>query len=129
MLERVCARFLWIAWSALLLGVAAASAQSPIVIDHTCTDLSGVPDTWIEAAKAEFKVSYGHTSHGSQIITGMNLIQGAPGSLYWFDRDGTAGGLSLHDRTPSGDLGNPDRTTWESRTREMLDARATTGTW
>ena len=121
-LEKVRSRFLWIAWSVLFLGVATASAQSPIMIDHTCTDLSAVPDTWIEAAKAQFKASYGHTSHGSQIVTGMNLIKGAPGSLYWFDRDGTAGGLSLYDTTPSGDLGNPDRTTWEARTREMLDA-------
>ncbi len=117
MLEKICDRVLMMVCCALLLGVAAASAQSPIVIDHSCTDLSGVPDTWIEAAKAEFKVSYGHTSHGSQIVTGMNLIKGAPGSLYWFDRDGTAGGLSLYDTTPSGDLGNPDRTTWEARTR------------
>ena len=122
MLEKVLVRSLWIACCALLLGGAGASAQAPITIDHTSTDLSKVPAIWIEAAKAQFKVSYGHTSHGSQIVTGMNPIKGSPGSLYWFDHDGTAGGLSLHDGTPSGDLGNPDRTTWEARTRAMLDA-------
>jgi len=100
---------------------ATAQAQTPIVADHTSTDLGTVPQSWIEAAKAQFKVSYGHTSHGSQIISGMNLIKGSSGSLYWFDRDGTAGGLSLHDYTPSGDLGNPDRTSWAARTRAMLD--------
>ena len=121
MLEKFCVRSLLIACCALLLSGADASAQAPIIIDHTSTDLSMVPDTWIEAAKAQFKASYGHTSHGSQIVTGMNLIKGSPGSLYWFDHDGTAGGLSLHDTTPSGDLGNPDRTTWEARTRAMLD--------
>jgi hypothetical protein len=52
----------------------------------------------------------------------MNLLKGDPGSLYWFDDEGTSGGLSLHDQTPSGDLGNPDRYTWEALTREMLDA-------
>mgnify|MGYP001823768724 FL=1 len=122
MLGQIRDRVLMTVCCALLFAGADASAQAPIVIDHTSTDLSGVPDAWIEAAKAQFRVSYGHTSHGSQIISGMDLIKGAPGSLYWFDRDGTASGLSLHDRTPSGDLGNPDRTTWEARTREMLDA-------
>ena len=27
------------------------SAASPIIIDHTCTDLSKIPDYWIEQAK------------------------------------------------------------------------------
>jgi hypothetical protein len=120
MLAKVC--FLWVAFWLLVLGGADARAQAPIVADHTTTDLSNVPEAWIEAAKAQFKASYGHTSHGSQIVSGMNLIKGSPGSLYWFDHDGTAGGLSLHDYTPSGDLGNPDRTSWAARTREMLDA-------
>jgi hypothetical protein len=121
-LERTYVRLLWIVCCTLLLGGAGASAQAPIIIDHNSTDLSKVPEAWIEAAKARFKVAYGHTSHGSQPIRGMDLLKGAPGSLYWFDHDGTAGGLSLHDRTPTGDLGNPDRTTWEARTRDMLDA-------
>jgi hypothetical protein len=120
-LGKASVRSLLIACCAMFLGGADASAQAPIIIDHTTTDLGRVPDQWIEAAKAQFKVSYGHTSHGSQLVTGMNLIKGDPGSLYWFDHDGTAGGLSLHDRTPSGDLGNPDRTTWEVLTRAMLD--------
>ena len=56
-----------------------------------------------------FNLSYGHTSHGSQIVTGMNVIKDPAGSLYWWDHDGTQGGLSLYDSTPSDDLGNPDR--------------------
>ncbi len=102
--------------------VSAAHAQSPIIADHTCTDLTAVPSSWIEAAKAQFRMSYGHTSHGSQIVSGMNVIRGTAGSLYWWDADGTSGGLSLHDYTPAGDLGNPDYVTWEARTRTMLDA-------
>jgi hypothetical protein len=66
-------------------------------------------------------MSYGHTSHGSQIVTGMELLRGALGSLYWFDKEGTNGGLSLHDSEPPGDLGNPDRTEWYNRTRTLLD--------
>jgi len=120
--KTVLTRFLPVACAAWLLGGANALAQESIIIDHTCTDLSEVPATWIEAAKAQFKASYGHTSHGSQVVTGMDLIKGTPGSLYWFDHDGTSGGLSLHDGTPSGDLGNPDRYTWATLTRSMLNA-------
>jgi hypothetical protein len=106
---------------ALLMGVAGAAAQEPIVADHNCTNLSSVPASWIENAKGQFRLSYGHTSHGSQIITGMNVIKDPPGSLYWWDHDGTQGGLSIHDGTPPGDLGNPDYYTWATLTREMLD--------
>ena len=52
-------------------------------------------------------MSYGHTSHGSQIVSGLGLMRGSSGSLYWYDASGSAGGLSLHDYTPSGDLGKP----------------------
>ncbi len=111
----------------LIVGMIAILAMVPsacadaIIIDHTCTDLSEIPDEWIVKAKDTFNLSYGHTSHGSQIVTGMSLLRGDAGSLYWYDNDGTNGGLSLHDSTPSGDLGNPDRSTWAARTRTMLD--------
>jgi hypothetical protein len=105
-----------------LLFIHALAFSQPIIIDHTCTDLTNVPEYRINQAKAKFRISYGHTSHGSQIVTGMNLLKGQAGSLYWFDRNGTDSGLSFHDCKPSGDLGNPDRVTWASRTRELLDA-------
>ena len=34
-----------------------SQAQGPIIIDHTCTDVSRVPDHWIEQAKAVLRVS------------------------------------------------------------------------
>ena len=49
------------------------SAQS-IVIDHTCTDLSKVPDYWLTQAK-NLTLHYAHTSHGSQIISGIEKLQ------------------------------------------------------
>ncbi|MBW1963663.1 MAG: hypothetical protein JRI40_00365 [Deltaproteobacteria bacterium] len=105
----------------ILLCSQSISFSQPIIIDHTCTDLTKIPAYWINQAKVMFKISYGHTSHGSQIVTGMNLLKVNTGALYWFDRDGTNGGLSFHDRNPSGDLGNPDRTTWATRTQTLLD--------
>ncbi|MHB0875719.1 MAG: hypothetical protein ACYC5O_06720 [Anaerolineae bacterium] len=92
-----------------------------IIIDHVNTDLSQVPVSWIEAAKAQLRLSYGHTSHGSQPISGMSAIA-ALNPAYSFNTDGglDAATLSLADYTPSGDLGNPDRTSWASRTRLYL---------
>ena len=106
---------------ALTLPVTPASADDAIIIDHTCTFIEEVPDEWVEQAKSMFRLSYGHTSHGSQIVSGMNVIKNPPGSLYWWDHDGTQGGLSMWDSYPPGDLGNPDRYKWAERTREMLD--------
>ena len=48
-----------------------------IIIDHNCTNIKRVPKSWIKIAKANFKISYGHTSHGSQIISGMTTLQAA----------------------------------------------------
>ena len=101
--------------------VSFAQRTEPLIIDHTCTDIAEVPDEWINQAIAKFRLSYGHTSHGSQIVIGMILLRGTSGSLYWFDHYGTEGGLSLHGRKPSGDLGMPNRTEWYHKTRTLLD--------
>jgi len=70
-----------------------------------------VPEYWIIKAKSDFRISYGHTSHGSQIVSGMEVLM-AQSDLYSFNHDGTGGTLSLHDKEPAGDFGNPDRVTW-----------------
>jgi len=46
------------------------------------------------------------------------------GDTYKYDSDGTGGALDLRDTPFSGasDLGNPDRISWESATRDYLDA-------
>ena len=93
-----------------------------IIIDHTTTDLSQVPATYINKAKADFNLSYGHTSHGSQPVSGMGYLQGL-NSLFSFNTNGAiqVGVLSLKDYTPSGDLGNPDYWTWATRARDYLN--------
>ena len=99
-------------------------ASGPIIVDHTCTDLSQIPPYWIEQAKEILRLSYGHTSHGSQIVTGMEVLEANTSSgLYDFNTDGavTPDVLSLADYTPGGDLGAPDRTTWAGETRDYLD--------
>jgi len=44
-----------------------------IIIDHTCSDISRIPPYWLEQAKA-LTVHYAHTSHGSQIVTGLGWL-------------------------------------------------------
>ena len=99
---------------------AGPQAGQTIVIDHTTTDLTKIPEYWINAAKELLRASYGHTSHGSQAISGMTAFLN---SLYNFNTNGAVqtGILSIADYTPSGDLGNPDRVTWASRTRTYLN--------
>jgi hypothetical protein len=97
----------------------------PTVIDHTCSDLSKIPASWIEAAKTDLRISYRHSSHGSQLVTGVHAIKDAEGAPYDFTySSGTpyTHGVFLADGVPSGadDLGAPDRTTWASVTRSFL---------
>ncbi len=96
-----------------------------IIINHNCTDITKIPKSSINQAKSSLRCSYGHTSHGSQLITGMQAYRddSAYGSQYAFNTNGSiqVGVLSIADYTPDGDLGNPDFTTWEALTREYLD--------
>ena len=41
------------------------------IVDHTCTDITKIPESAINLAKTTLHIGYGHTSHGSQLITGM----------------------------------------------------------
>ena len=49
--------------------------QGAIIIDHTCIDYSQIPESWIQSAQDNLRIGYGHTSHGSQLVTGMNGIE------------------------------------------------------
>ncbi len=111
----------------LILFMFSASSFSAVVIDHTCTDLSQIPEEWINSAKTELHVAYEHTSHGSQLVTGMNALEVFPefGSKYEWEDDGipiTA--LDFDDNAmPSGtDLGYEDN--WPVATRDYLDDSA-----
>ena len=48
-------------------------AQAAIIVDHTCTDLSQIPPYWIEQAR-KLALHYAHTSHGSQIVSGIEKL-------------------------------------------------------
>jgi len=107
----------------------------PVIIDHTCTDLSRIPSEWIVKAKADLHIAYQHTSHGSQLVTGMNALRSFPvfGTTYdWDDTGVRAGALDLDDLGIAGcaDLSQGDSidangvTPWVTATRALLDNSA-----
>ncbi|NHJ40377.1 MAG: hypothetical protein FK731_10130 [Asgard group archaeon] len=101
-----------------------------IIADHSVVNyvrFDLIPEANIIDAKNTLHIAYGHTSHGSQIITGMNglpafkeSLNGTEG-LYDWNEGGTDEALDIDDYFVSGDLGNPDRVTWATLTREYLD--------
>jgi len=106
----------------------AAETNSPIIIDHTCTDIREIPQHWIEEAKLSLHIAYGHTSHGSQITSGMSgLVAFAnnggkglslPQNIFAWNNGGTDGALDLHDYAMGGDVGYYPN--WVSNTRNYL---------
>jgi hypothetical protein len=46
---------------------------APIVVDHTCTDVSKIPDNWIEQVR-KMIVQYVGESHGRQVPHGLALL-------------------------------------------------------
>ena len=99
-----------------------ATAQE-IIIDHTCTDISQIPPYWIEQAKL-FAFHYAHTSHGSQIMTGLTHLESVDptyamsvfyaGSTPPTVLNCTAGDLCIYDGNPPETYIQPDDY-WETQ--------------
>ncbi len=119
----------------LLLGWQAQVLSQGTIIDHTCTDITIVPESAINQAKANLHIGYGHTSHGSQLTTGMTgLITFAnngglglshPQDIFAWNNGGTNGALDLEEGDGYGsgwldhDCGYYPA--WVNETREYLD--------
>ena len=72
---------------------------------------SQIPAATIASIRTNYRIYYGHTSHGSQIVTGMRMLEAEDASY------------ALPDlREPGGDLGHNGSTTWATTTRAFLDA-------
>jgi hypothetical protein len=79
--------------------------------------LDTIPSSYLTTAKANYRIWYGHTSHGSQIVTGMDLIY-AQDSNYAYNAG--AGSLSLQEETGV-DLGHNGDLSWATTTRNTLN--------
>lgn len=101
---------------------AAEDSATPIIANHnnaTLADLEAIPAKWINKAKTDLCIVYGHTSHGSQIVDGMSGLAGFKGNVYAWNGSGINGALELRN-TPDGfgtDLGNSK---WPDITRNYL---------
>ncbi len=109
-----------------------------MIIDHTCTDLSRVPDSWINTAKENLRVGYGHTSHGSQPVSGImassgnqTAVQSSGGHIFsyrtipfTYSGWGLERGVFLNDLWGNAggadDLGCCGETSWRDATEDML---------
>jgi hypothetical protein len=58
------------------------SSVSPIIVNHTTTDLSKIPLCWVDKAKEDLRIAYSHTSHGEQLIVGMDSVENYNPSNY-----------------------------------------------
>jgi hypothetical protein len=99
--------------------ISSENTLEPIIIDHTCTDITLIPQQWINEAKLNLRVWYAHTSHGSQITAGMKNLRLYYDSLYDFSDSIESGILSYQEVT--GDLGHNGDLDWERTTRNQLN--------
>ena len=58
--------------------------QQWIVVDHRHTDIHQIPPAWIEQAR-KYLVHYAHTSHGSQVLTGLEWLKSRDAIAYNVD--------------------------------------------
>ncbi|MCF8236066.1 MAG: T9SS type A sorting domain-containing protein [Bacteroidales bacterium] len=101
------------------------AAQEAVIIDHQSIELNQIPMEWIDSAKANLYIGYGHTSHGSQLTSGMDAIElFYPDGTYDWSHSGGAGELHLFEGAGYGsgylelDCGYPG---WDDQTRTYLN--------
>lgn len=81
-----------------------------IVADHNViSEFESIPPEYIEDSISNFNIYYGHTSHGSQLVTGAQMLQ-----------SDTHDFASVNITEPSLDLGHLGDLAWETSTREWL---------
>ncbi|MBN2445993.1 MAG: hypothetical protein JXO22_04675 [Phycisphaerae bacterium] len=88
-----------------------AAAQTAVVIDHNCTDLGQIPPYWITQAK-NLTFHYAHTSHGSQVNTGADVLESQHETYKLLRRTSSTEGLPAQEDPPGVRMydGNPPET-------------------
>lgn len=97
-----------------------------LIINHLCTELTSVPVVWIDSAKMNLKITYQHTSHGSQLVSGLNAIAATHGSTYNYNSssNGLVPGIFFNDYGMPGasDLGHYGDLSWVNATINILNS-------
>jgi hypothetical protein len=101
----------------LALAILPATASSDeILADHTVvSQFASLPETLVTRAMADFKMFYGHTSHGSQIVTGIEMVRDED-SFYDYNN---GQGTFIFEEYGS-DLGHNGDLSWAAVTRSRL---------
>lgn len=117
-----------------LLLLALPGLAQGLVIDHQCTDPGQIPESWIQTLRDTRHLVYNHTSHGSQLVSGMEALRAFPdfNGRYDFSWGGSATELELRDGGIPGvpDLSQGDWidgngvTPWVTSTRTYLEQAA-----
>ncbi len=104
-------RYILIRSFCLLVLFTASSMAAGFTADHhALAEFGSLPLSVIQQAQTQFRLFYGHTSHGSQIVTGLNLLYG----------ENTAYNLPQMEEYGD-DLGAGGDVTWVPITRSHLD--------
>ena len=85
------------------------AAESIIADYQSANDFSQIPSLYLDLVRSELHIYYGHTSHGSQLITGLLMLENEDPTL--FARPDIFDDYDM-------DLGDPS---WVSRTRKYLN--------
>lgn len=96
-----------------------------IVINHNHTGYSSINSSMIANSMAKLKVAYQHTSHGSQLVTGLNALEQYNPDIftYSYASHNLKKDVFLNDLAiPSvGDLGHKGDLSWADATEEFLN--------
>nr|MBP7497985.1 hypothetical protein [Bacteroidales bacterium] len=99
-------------------------SQGLIIADHNCINLKNIPENWITKAKSDLRIAYGHTSHGSQLVTGLEALKGTHSGIYQYSSSGWGyeAGIFLNDFGIEGaeDLGHYGDLAWVDATCNLL---------
>lgn len=100
--------------------VTVASAGTITANHLAAANFDSIPTSYITTAKSTLHIAYGHTSHGSQLITGMNALKDYPsyGTTYNWNNGVMAGALDVRDGALGGDVGYYPA--WVNNTRTYL---------
>jgi hypothetical protein len=92
-------------------------SEAAIVADHLAVaQFDSIPESVFQEIRDNYQFFYGHTSHGSQIVTGIGMLASQNSSLY--------ASPTIHEI--SSDLGHTGSLVWEGQTRTWLGAHPET---
>ena len=95
----------------LVLAAGLASAQSIIADHQAANEFDAIPASYFDTVRDQYNFYYAHTSHGSQIPSGLDILAQIDSDLY--------ADVTMHE--PGDDLGHLGDVSWVQPTRDYLN--------